>query len=357
MKVHILKTKDFSLKLYEEVLEFLEPFSLPVNFVRAKHTEVKYEGEQLPEDFSFEDAFASCIAYRNQNKLPEGDVVVVLTSQKQAQNWFSFYDMNGNLYVSTCNVETQLENIPLHCYCAYEIACNMLQNGMKLDVRNQTHTTNHIHQTPKGCMNDFCGTREQLNLKFQTANICPACYQYALQQSISSTLLAQIKAIGEKVRKEVMTCIELASTDLENIMYDKNSCILYLEDSKTEIKLKPLLKALYVFILKRLAIDGNGISVNTINDNSIEFYDIYNTINEVSTRLRKDNTINSTIDKLREDGAYLSKRISEINKIIKKQLPETIAKYYQVEYINNRYKILLPIEKNRTYRLKGIPHK
>lgn len=343
MKVHILKTKDFSLKLYEEVLEFLEPFSLPVNFVRAKHTEVKYEGEQLPEDFSFEDAFASCIAYRNQNKLPEGDVVVVLTSQKQAQNWFSFYDMNGNLYVSTCNVETQLENIPLHCYCAYEIACNMLQNGMKLDVRNQTHTTNHIHQTPKGCMNDFCGTREQLNLKFQTANICPACYQYALQQSISSTLLAQIKAIGEKVRKEVMTCIELASTDLENIMYDKNRCILYLEDSKRLIELDPVQKAVYVFLLSRLINDHRGISLNTINDNSNDFFNTYSAINIASERSRTD--IKNTIENLSTNSTTLSKRISEINRAIQKQLPETIAKYYQVELKNNRYKIQLPVEK------------
>lgn len=343
MKAHILKTEDFSLKLYEEVLAFLQPFSMPVMFVRAKHPEVLYEGGQLPEDFNFEDAFASCIAYRNLNKLPESDVVVLLTSQKQAQNWFSFYDMNGNLFVSTCNVETQLENIPLHCYCAYEIACNTLQNGMKLDIRNQAHATSYIHQTPKGCMNDFCGTREQLNLKFQTANICSTCHQYALKQSISSTQLAQIISIGEAVRKEVVTSIELQSVDLDKIVYNNMNCTLYLEDSKRMIELDPVQKAVYVFLLIRLIKNGRGITSSTINNNSNDFFNIYSAINIASERPRDD--INNTIENLSTNNATLSKRISEINRAIQNQLPGIIAKYYQVVLKDNRYKIQLPVEK------------
>ena len=124
MKAHLLKTTDFSQELYDEILAFLSQFNSPIKFVRAE-TVSKCE---LKNKFLFQDAYNHCKSYRMANEIPATDVVVILTSKPEFNDWFSHYDLEGNICVVNHQVKNSLNLIDEKYFCAYEIVCNILQN-------------------------------------------------------------------------------------------------------------------------------------------------------------------------------------------------------------------------------------
>ena len=232
MKAHLIKTTNFSPILYDEILTFLSQFSSPIEFVRGEST-----SEILLKDrFNYLDAFGHCRHYRSEKSLPDEDAVVILTSNVEADNWFSHYDLKGNIFVVAHDISDGVKFIEKKYFCAYEIVCNILQNAMQLDVRIMEHEK-YIHKAPQGCMNDFCATKSQIILKFRTAEICPSCYNYAKTVGVKTPLILQIKAIAEKISSNVKTVPELDVNDLSNIVYDKNNQSIYLKDSGMELGL------------------------------------------------------------------------------------------------------------------------
>jgi hypothetical protein len=336
MKAHLLKTTDFSIELYDEILAFLSQFNSPIKFVRAE-TVSKYE---LKNKFLFQDAYNHCKSYRKENELPATDVVVILTSKPEFNNWFSHYDLEGNICVVTHDLSDILKNLNQKCFCGYEIVCNILQNSMQLDVYKPEHRRLFIHEPPEGCMNDFCKTKNQIKFKFKTADICSACYSYATQMGVTTAMISQIKALAEEIRLKVTTTFELNVNELSNIVFDKTKHSIYLKDNGTELGLKNLQKAIYVYFIMH----PEGIWLQEFRNKDYDFYLIYKYLNKKANRALSDGSLEKTTKNL-GIGDTLSKKISEININIRKLISEPLANSYCIVLDGFRYKINLPKEK------------
>ena len=338
MKAYLLKTTDFSQKLYDEILTFLSQFNSPIEFVSSE-TESQYV---LKKKFLFEAAYSYCKNYRIEKALPVGDFVIILTSNQEVNNWFSHYDLEGNICVVTHNISDGVKNIDNKYFCTYEIVCNILQNAMQLDINNPVHRKLYIHNTPEACMNDFCNTKSQIRLKFRTAKICPICYDYSLKIGVKTTLISQIYAIASRIVTEITTPHELDVNDLFNIVYDKNKHSIFLKDSGKELKFNNLQKAIYIFFIAH----SEGVSLHQFRDKNYDFYQLYKIINgaKSSDKIRSNDTLKKTTEKLGTDDK-LSKKISEINSYIKKLIGEPFADSYFIKLVDNKYKINLPKDK------------
>ncbi|MEI6754073.1 MAG: hypothetical protein WCK78_13025 [Paludibacter sp.] len=290
----------------------------------------------------FKDAYDHCKSYRNEKTLPNGDIVVILTSNPEAKNWFSHYDLEGNIYVVTHDISDGLKHIEEKYFCAYELVCNILQNAMQLDVNEPKHWEKYIHFSPEGCMNDFCVNKTQIRLKFRTADICPSCYQYALKMGVTTPMILQIKSIAEKIRTEVITVPELNVNEISDIVFDFKTNSIYLQDSLFELNLINLPKAIYVFFMMH----PEGFSLHQFRNIDYDFFRIYSWINLSSDKILSKESITKTTKNLRT-GDTLSKKISEINTKIKKNIGEPLANAYCIVYENTKYKINLPKEKIR----------
>jgi hypothetical protein len=337
MKAHLLKTTDFCIELYDEILAFLSQFNSPIKFVRA---EIVSEYE-LKNKFLFQDAYNHCKSYRKENELPATDVVVILTSKPEFNNWFSHYDLEGNICVVTHDLSDILKNLNQKYFCGYEIVCNILQNSMQLDVHKPEHRRLFIHEPPEGCMNDFCKTKNQIKFKFKTADICSACYSYATQMGVTTAMISQIKALAEEIRFKVTTTLELNVNELSNIVFDKIKHSIYLKDNGTELRLKNLQKAIYLFFMKY----KDGVKKNEFVNFNFEFYHIYTDVcNETPNVIRTPDILRDTTKRL-GNVQTLYKRVNETNKSIKKLLGEPIANAYCIVIEDNKYKINLPKDK------------
>ena len=338
MKAHLIKSTNFSTILYDEILAFLSQYNSPIEFVRGE-TASKYS---LKKKFLFEEAYRHCKNYRNEKELPINDYVVILTTSSESNNWFSHYDLEANIYVITHDISEGLKYIHEKYFCAYEIVCNILQNAMQLNVHEPKHWEKYIHFAPAGCMNDFCVNKSQIRLKFKTADICPSCYKYALELGVTTAMISQIKAIGEKIRLEVITTPELNINEISNIVYDKKQKSLYLKDTGKELELVNLSKAIYAFFM----LHPEGVSLHQFSNVDFDFYKTYKDINEAKSndRIRSNETLRKTTKNL-GTGDTLSKKISEINSYIKKLIDEPFASYYCIALEDSKYKINLPIEK------------
>jgi len=338
MKVHLINSKNFSPILYDEIFAFLSQFSSPIEFVRTEMASTYF----LKRKFLFEDAFGHCQNYRSEQNLPKNDYVVIITTSTEANGWFSHYDLEGNIYVVAHDISDGVKHIEKKYFFAYEIVCNILQNAMQLDVHEPRHRKLYIHKAPQGCMNDFCDTKTQIMLKFKTADICPTCYQYALKRGLTTPMISQIKAIGEKIRLEVITTPELNVNEISNIVYNKKQKTIYLKDTGRELELVNLSKAIYVFFMMH----PEGVSLHQFSNIDFDFYQIYKDINEATTnhRIRSNETLRKTTKRL-GTGDALSKKISVINTRLKDLIGQPFASSFCIELENLKYTIKLPKEK------------
>jgi hypothetical protein len=330
MKVHLLKTVDFSEELYDGICVFLKKFRVPLDFLKVKSSSVA----SLRNGFMQHEAFELCENYRKENRLPTTDIVVVLSTEREAGNWFSHYDLAGNVFVSTYGIDEICSEISPVYYCVYEIVENILQNAMQLDVSNQSHSALYIHDTPRGCMNDFCETKEQIKLKLLTANICSDCYKHALEVGISSSMIVQIQAIAEKIRLQIITNPKQSKDDLSSVVYNKKTQRLYLKDSGKELKMTKLSMTIYLFFMQHP--EGKNV-IQLKQNHTDELLRIYDSFSYQDNQNRTENPI---LNLFKEDAFTKNKYV--INKELSSAIGDPIAKNYHLKHDKIVYKIDLP---------------
>ena len=147
MKVHLIRSNDFSAQTYQSVIQILSQYNGPVKFISSE-TEVeisnaieveigsKDDFETIKRDHAlfsiskddptaepnysmessrpkikfpfftkrskWDDFFKLCNDYRKKNKLPQQDLVILLTDTANDANWFGGSDRNmKNAFVHT----------------------------------------------------------------------------------------------------------------------------------------------------------------------------------------------------------------------------------------------------------------
>ena len=137
MKVHLLRTKDVGIDIYNDVLNLARSFKGPIFFesneedqlidhVTSRHVVEKDEFEKqkelsrvsvysamhssyIPYEFPFEepqakweDFFDLCRAFRNANAINNNEVIILLTATANDKNWFGAVDEDmKNIFIQT----------------------------------------------------------------------------------------------------------------------------------------------------------------------------------------------------------------------------------------------------------------
>jgi len=343
MNIHLIRTPEYPETDYLEVVELLNSFNGILKFVAypRKFNEVivsnkspfmaQWRGEanfnnsiptekmtfnlnrQMP--LSWQNLFRMCDTYRDYGSIPDEDYVVLITLRRNVLNWFASMDdqFKRNIFVQASDWENFIKcdgKYPV----AYEIAAYILRNLMKLDVQNFQE---FAHVAPIGCMNDFCQNKSQIILKLRTGDICSECQELLYKQNVNPTIVHQVLAIFEGIRKQMLFKQGFTNALRLSQMKIHGDYKIFLTDyGNIEIKLTPTQKSIYFLFLNH----PGGIRFTDIADHRQELLRIYRELSQSANADRVRATVANICDDAK-DGfrnlrTYISQIKSEFNKKI-----------------------------------------
>lgn len=290
---------------------------------------LSYGFNQSDDEILSEDFF-TCISTRKCEGLKKNVYVVYLTDRPTEVNWFSQFDNERNIIVriDNWNLYTKANRAyPI----SYEIICTILR--IKMGIGNADPFNEVWHKKPKGCINDLCLDKEEVNLKLRTADICPPCRK--LLRNIDEDLINGAFELFELIRKNIISPALATYPDV--FIYNR---LIWLDDIDTEMT--PLEKTIYNFFLEY----EDGVAVNDIKAYQNEIHQLY-------LKFRPSATM-KTIEKLTDykDNSLLE-NISRLNKKIADILHKENAQSYLILKANDgKLKITLSPQKwqNGQYR-------
>lgn len=357
MKVYLIKTPEYEAEDFNEVCNLLSSFEGPIEFIPSSYEFVKdefyflqyelypYHLFEYPDNdtaihfdsnrefpLSWRELFSLGQFYREVFSIDDESFVVLLTNRKNSLNWFSATDISRNIFVHTAewDIYTRVNSkYPI----AYQVVENIMQSLMNINIYNLE--SEYIHQSLKGCMNDFCDNKTQIIIKLQTANICAVCMNKIKEENVPSSILKQVKTIFNGIRNEFVFQEEEHPAEPVGLVIDKKGKIL-LPTFNLEIKLTPLFKTLYLFLLSK----PNGVSVSELSNHKEELISIYKKLRpNVSNEDAKDRIDNLT----HPLGDGFNPNRSHINKAITTLLKESLAPFYLISgTAGSPYKIEIP---------------
>lgn len=323
MNVYIITTSNCPSSLAEGVT------SLLINQDNICFTYLKIDSLSVHEGSPHEAFFSVAKTIREKKNISNSDFVVLLTATRNELNWFSAFDDENNIYVNTLDWNyfvTVEEKYPI----AFSIAENILQKLMKLSIDNLDERFIHIERS-KGCINDFCGNKADIILKFQSANLCPTCLKRLKEEATSPQVVRSMLSIINSIRAAFVVNLdefENNESDIQPKLYIKSDG-WFLND--VEITLPPACKALYLLLL----VYPKGIKRHQITGEKIEMLNVF--YNSITGSMEENNQVINTI--LYTKNAFAQYR-SKMNNYFKNRFPKSKSQQLLIGSENNRNMIL-----------------
>ena len=353
MKIHLIKTPEYSSENFNDVYELLSSFDGPLTFTASKYEftvgEFDFLGYSNPlfnnaegikkslhdvslqNELSWEQIFSLCKFYRERFRIPEDDFVSLLTDRKNDRNWFAVLDNKNNCFVHTADWHLFTDANPRYPV-AYEVIASVLRSLMNLplELPNQ-----FVHEIAIGCFNDLCQDKRQIILKLQTANICNNCIQKIRNENVDAEILRQVRIIFNGIRNEFVFQTEEHSPEPIPLVVE-NSGRIFLPNPNLEIRLTPLFKTLYLFFLDK----PDGVTLNQLCDFREDLLRIYRRLRPNATSEEAETRINNLSHPL---GESFNPTKAHINRIITDLLKEPLADFYRISGERSEpYKIKIP---------------
>lgn len=276
MKVHITCTPNFSKDKLKEVVDLLKGIPGVINFEMSDPASEslgrKYflTREDLDDigPLPFNDFFDYIDSHRESNieTINEEDYVALITPINNNQFWFSSFS-NKNIFIHSAEWDIY-SKVDTKYSIAHQVVENIFQSLIKLNVDNPDNEPN-IHKDSIGCINDFCGYKLDIRKKFQTANICPSCFQRAMKMDIDKAVLAHILTILNMLRMQFVDYSEFMSNySSESVEVDEEGNIMI--DGQI-VRMEMLPKTLYIYFL----INSKGLPKNKLCAEEPKFEKIY----------------------------------------------------------------------------------
>jgi len=349
MKVHLIRTPEFSEERLKEVYDILSSYNGPMKFcfdeynfstrkfkflqeISAKNNNFKIKKEELDMmvlrahyvGLSWDNLFSVCNFYRKKFKISKNDFVVLLTSRKNELNWFSHYDNKNNVFVHTKDWDKFKLKTGFVYPVAFQVIENILQRLMKIDIEDPNCKIYHLESI--GCINDFCEDKQKILLKLRTADICDDCIDRINELEINILIQNQIIQILEGLRLQFIFKKEIVrNTGPYTLKIEEKYKFLIPQLGNLEIKLTPLFKAIYILFLE----NPEGIILNQLSENRNRLIEIYAEM-EPYLRLgidRNERTINALfIPNLKKFNSNMSK----MNKKLEEQLGKDLSEFYKI---------------------------
>lgn len=341
MKVHITATPEFNLDIVKEValllnetpgiLEFMVGEPLNARQYSVIHKKMK----NIPAiDFlTFEELFELCDSFRTFRDVPDDEFVVLVTSIKNSEDWFSAFD-GKNIFIHGVDWEYYTKRDDKYGI-AYQVVENIFQTLIELDIDDRKKDPN-IHDPSIGCINDYCGEKIDVMIKFRIGDICESCLNRAEAKNVDPLIVDHIYHIINNLRTRFVNAHLIASKIKPNKVYiDPNREVTV---GRKPLKLDALNKVIFIFFLKNL----DGVETKLISKCEGELYQIYKEVRDNPKKKTINNMVKYAISSFEP---YRSK----LNKALLKQLDTHLAEYYILDSVEikddyNKYKINLDKE-------------
>lgn len=349
MNVTITCTPEYSQIKLEEIVALLNGIPGELNFTKGKPigpTQFKRLNQKLEEisqikSLTFDEYFDLVQGYRELREIADDEFVILISSIKNDKEWFSAFQRR-NVFVHGDEWDL-ISNVDSKFGIAHQCVENIFQSICELDIDDYESEPN-IHKTTIGCINDFCDEKEDIIRKLQSANICPSCYQRAIDKGMSDFILAHIISIIEEIRKEFVISKKLkCQTKLEKVKVDEKGNISI---GDRMIKMETLPKVMYIGFLKQI----EGIPTNKLCDNKEQFDEIYKALksNPDDKAITKMccNKIQHK-DKIERIKPTFETYRSKIRMALKEKLGDVLSNFYAINLITdnnqqNIFKVPLP---------------
>jgi len=179
-----------------EVAAWFQRFPGPIN-VEVIEKPVKLE--RTLGTILWDETFSKLRDLRAEIAAESEAFVYLLTQSPNEQNWYAVEDednyRNGFGHVGDFSWVT---SAPSHAISVHYIQKTIF-NAL---LRDRNFPVEEIwHDSPRGCMFDFCAHKEDLAIKFRSADICSDCMSVFQEIPIPDELIHQTVSIMEAVRK------------------------------------------------------------------------------------------------------------------------------------------------------------
>ncbi|MEO8765615.1 MAG: hypothetical protein ABI416_15050 [Ginsengibacter sp.] len=353
MNIHLLRSEEYAVDEFEQVVDFLRLFEGPVRFiadgvmpgygapgppVKKVDKERFFKKEKvfemleasllsmnIPEErpvAKWASLFMRCSRYREENIIAKDDMVLLLTNTANEHNWFCALNPAhpADGFVHTDDWEHYV-NASAAFPVAYLVASLVLQKHMFPDL-NEFHKV--IHQTAIGCINDFCENKKEIALKMLTGYICPGC-MHLLEQNLNRIAIQQVLDIFEGVRRRLLFHQDLKKeVRLSKLKITNQNKIILCDYGNMEIKLRPLEKTLYLFFLQH----PGGVMLHDLVDHKDELRAIYSKISTSGLLAEIENRVNGLVD---VTSNSTSEKISKIKAAFKTTIGKELSKHYIIK--------------------------
>jgi len=215
--------------------------------------------------------FNQCRRFREKEAIPEQDHVFLLSNLGNDKNWFGSIGPSGRDYfIHTANWDYFFKDADEQFPIAYEVMVWLLRHLM---FGNRENMIKGIHSIPKGCANDFCQDKQQIQLKMRTADVCQVCLEKLQANPTNPLYLIQILDVFERVRKNLLfrerAILLNTPSRLEVVGFNRQ--LILPELGNAEIKLNPKEKTLYLFFLNH----PEGVRLSHLCDHQRELEQLY----------------------------------------------------------------------------------
>ncbi len=370
MKIHIIKSPELSPELFTKTVELLSAVQGAISFSFNKDSVLNFDEDEILEH-TFDDVeafekslyhvpcyspsenditfphthpqatwttlFAKCASYRQQQRIPDDEFVILLTDMANDKNWFASLDehMPYNGFIHTDGWSHYID-CPAQFPIAYEVIALLLQKYMfsgMYDLRTS------VHKTPVGCVNDMCIKKREIILKLRTADICRSCMD-RIKDVVPAPVIHHALQIMESLRVKMLYAQNFRQdSPLSTLMITQHHKLLLPEFGHIEIKLRPLEKALYYLFLDH----PEGIFLSSLSDYRQDLYSIYSRLSNMGMLQEMKGRIDDMTNALNNSA---SEKISRIKRVFEEALGHELAKnYYICGQVGEVKKIGLPREK------------
>ena len=336
MNVYITGTPEIPFTLIEDVCKVLNAPKGLMRFiptVQLKQKELSslnnsFDHLDQKESMSFDMFFSLCQINRTFHKLYEDDYIVVLSSIRNEQDWFSA-TKNKDIFIDTNDWDQFTGNNPIYGI-TYQVVENIFQSLLGIFYNNAKGHTN-VHLENEGCINDFCEDKKSIKLKLRTADICKSCEQKANELNVSSEILDQIEVILKNIQENVRNLKRNKNIKFELINVTSRGEVII--GSKI-IQMSSLPRTLFITFLKQT----EAISKTSLGSKKDEILKIY--------QILKGSDNESAIDRLVDpNGKTFRQSKWAVNYALGNELDETILSEYVIdEEQNNKYLIRISPE-------------
>ena len=337
MRVHLLRSPELKEETYYNVLNLLLHYRGPIIFVACKLEETGgdvnkstfHEGvkeKQEPKDvlLRWDEFFSKCNQYRASHKVPEDDLVILLTDYGNESNWFGAASpCMENYFIQTSGLEQFFgSEIDIRFPISYEVIVWVLRHFM-FDSFRQVYY--NIHRESIGCFMDYCQDKREVTLKMRTADVCPSCINKIIDSDVSPLILQHVFDVIDGIRASMTfrsrskILLKPAKVEIRGYLHK----IFFTDLGNLELLLNPKEKTLFLMFLNH----PEGIELNNLQQYRDELIQYYSRLAKTSD----PKGIHSAIDLLvNPSDNNCNETITKVNSKIKKAVGESLSSFYMI---------------------------